>query len=172
MLRLQPEPDDLSDSDEVPITAAQRTRGMPISNMVEANFGRRTVRAGNRTRTIALDTIMNLSDMVGDDQLAQSLLKDKTLRLTYQVDVAPAPPPTKQVEYMPVSGIEVEYSDGTRKYIPGDGSYVNQPVYHTVQPGETLFKISRLYDVTTDQIRQINQLSTNNIRVGQVLRVR
>ncbi len=40
---------------------------------------------------------------------------------------------------------------------------------HTVQQGETLFSISRQYDVTVDQIREWNGLRDNVIRVGQEL---
>ncbi len=40
---------------------------------------------------------------------------------------------------------------------------------HTVRQGETLFSISRQYDVTVDQIREWNGLRDNVIRVGQEL---
>lgn len=43
------------------------------------------------------------------------------------------------------------------------------PPTHTVAPGETLFSISRQYDVTVDQIREWNELRDNIIGIGQVL---
>ena len=44
-------------------------------------------------------------------------------------------------------------------------------VTHTVRSGDTLWMISRQYAVTVDQIVSWNQLSSNVIHVGQVLRV-
>lgn len=42
-------------------------------------------------------------------------------------------------------------------------------VYHTVKPGETVFAISRLYQIDSDSIRNWNQLDGYNIKVGQEL---
>lgn len=44
-----------------------------------------------------------------------------------------------------------------------------QPPTHTVRDGETLFGISRSYDVSVEQIREWNNLSNNLIHAGQVL---
>lgn len=46
-----------------------------------------------------------------------------------------------------------------------------QPPTHTVRDGETLFSISRSYNVSVEHIRQWNDLSNNLIHVGQVLLV-
>lgn len=42
-------------------------------------------------------------------------------------------------------------------------------VKHTVKTGDTLFSLSRLYKVSVDQIKQLNNLKDNNIKVGQEL---
>lgn len=169
LLRLQQGEQSRGLEDDLPLAAAQRTRG---ADVIQADFGRRTISPSNSTRTVSLDTVVNLADMVPDDPLAQNLLQGKSLRLRYQVNVAPSAPPTTQIEYVPVSGIEVQYTDGTRKFIPGSGNSQGQALTHTVKVGETLYKISRLYGLTTSQLRQINQLPDDNIKVGQVLRLR
>ncbi|MTB52293.1 glucosaminidase domain-containing protein [Lewinella sp. W8] len=43
---------------------------------------------------------------------------------------------------------------------------------HTVQAGETLFAISRKYQLTVDQLKSMNNLTSNLISVGQRLRVK
>jgi len=40
---------------------------------------------------------------------------------------------------------------------------------HTVAAGETLFSISKVYNVRTQDIKRWNKLSSNNISIGQVL---
>ena len=43
--------------------------------------------------------------------------------------------------------------------------------YHTVEQGQTLFAISQQYNASVDQIRNWNNLKSNNIEVGQKLKV-
>lgn len=43
---------------------------------------------------------------------------------------------------------------------------------HTVVSGDTLSKIAKQYNVTVDQIRTLNSLKSDIIRVGQILRVK
>jgi len=44
--------------------------------------------------------------------------------------------------------------------------------YHFVQPGETLYSISKKYGVTVDSVKYLNKLGDNQIRVGQRLKVK
>ncbi|MGA1465796.1 MAG: LysM peptidoglycan-binding domain-containing protein, partial [Balneolaceae bacterium] len=42
---------------------------------------------------------------------------------------------------------------------------------HTVKSGETLFQISRMYNVAVNDLRKWNQLQSDQLSVGQILRV-
>lgn len=42
---------------------------------------------------------------------------------------------------------------------------------HTVQAGETLFSISRTYDLTVSELRDWNNLNSDNLQPGQTLRI-
>lgn len=46
-----------------------------------------------------------------------------------------------------------------------------EPVYHTVEAGQTLYAISRLHGVSVEEIMKLNKLSNFDISVGQKLRV-
>ncbi|MBF0594764.1 MAG: N-acetylmuramoyl-L-alanine amidase [Candidatus Omnitrophica bacterium] len=48
-----------------------------------------------------------------------------------------------------------------------EGPVVRQEVEHTVMPGETLFRLSKMYDVKVDDIMLRNQLSTKTLTMGQ-----
>lgn len=43
------------------------------------------------------------------------------------------------------------------------------PVYYTVKPGETMYGISRNFNVTVDEIKQMNSMSTHDLSPGQRL---
>jgi len=61
-----------------------------------------------------------------------------------------------------------------RKFMSNDVSPNGKPMdtYHFVESGETLYSISKTYGVTVEQIRFWNTLSSNQINVGQRLKVR
>ncbi|RYF86845.1 MAG: LysM peptidoglycan-binding domain-containing protein [Chitinophagaceae bacterium] len=44
-------------------------------------------------------------------------------------------------------------------------------ISHTVQPKETLFSIAKKYNVAVDDVRKWNALGTNDLRIGQELRI-
>ncbi|MCO6494592.1 MAG: LysM peptidoglycan-binding domain-containing protein [Bacteroidetes bacterium] len=50
-------------------------------------------------------------------------------------------------------------------------SLPNKLINHTIQTGETLYSISRIYGVTVDEIKRWNQIVGNEIRVGQVIKI-
>jgi membrane-bound lytic murein transglycosylase D len=44
--------------------------------------------------------------------------------------------------------------------------------YHTVKAGETLFRISKIHQISLDELKKWNSLGANQtIRVGQVLKL-
>jgi membrane-bound lytic murein transglycosylase D len=42
---------------------------------------------------------------------------------------------------------------------------------HTVEAGETLFRISQNYQVGVEEIQKLNKLSGNTVKVGQKLKI-
>ena len=43
---------------------------------------------------------------------------------------------------------------------------------YEVAKGDTLFSISRKFDMTVEELRGINKISDNNIKIGQTLKVK
>ena len=48
----------------------------------------------------------------------------------------------------------------------------NNYITYTVQSGDTLYSIAKRYNITVDELKRINNLSTNMISIGQVLKIR
>ncbi len=68
-------------------------------------------------------------------------------------------------------GSDVRIRDGQTLKIPQTGAD-NQIVFHTIQPGETLYKLSVKYSVSVERICRANPgLSAKNFRFGQVIAI-
>ena len=46
------------------------------------------------------------------------------------------------------------------------------PQIHKVRKGDTLYSISKKYDVSVDQLKKMNALASNDLRIGEKLRVK
>lgn len=53
-----------------------------------------------------------------------------------------------------------------------DKAALNSPVYHTVEKGQTLYRLSVIYKVSVDSIKQLNNLTNNTIKIGSSVRVK
>lgn len=69
-------------------------------------------------------------------------------------------------------GSEEKIKAGEKLKIPQKGVGAEQPLFHTIQPGETLYKLTQRYGVTAQRICQANPgLSAENFRIGQVIAI-
>ncbi len=88
-------------------------------------------------------------------------------------------PATPNIETEPpIESDEVEFETGDEidpeeTFNPFDEELPQvQPVYHRVVKGDTLYRLSRYYGVSVEDIRLLNQMRSNIISVGQNLRVK
>ena len=58
------------------------------------------------------------------------------------------------------------YTIGTKLVIP------TPETTYVVKPGDNLYQIARKYGTTVDNIKALNNLTTNNLSVGQILVLR
>ena len=93
----------------------------------------------------------------------------------------PAIPSTRPGQKPPATSGNLPYEDEPTPSTkpPKDDPY-DQPAdtkkpaprgYHRVVKGDTLYKLSRDYDLTVDRLKQINTLSNSDIKIGQLIKV-
>lgn len=54
---------------------------------------------------------------------------------------------------------------------PGEVTPIPEGDYYTVRPGDTLYKIANLYNLSVDELKRINNLDSNTLSIGQQLLV-
>jgi len=77
------------------------------------------------------------------------------------------PPPPSNVDNNP--SVSTTVSTG---YVPNYSPVDITAANHTVQRGDTVYNISKRYQITQDNLRSWNNLVDDNIKLGQVLRVK
>ena len=86
---------------------------------------------------------------------------------------APAPQPTKPTTSQPpVVNPNPSPNPAPAPTTNPTNNTGGTPVYHTVVAGETLYGISRRYNITVDQLKSLNGLTQNTIQAGMQLRVK
>jgi spore germination protein len=72
-------------------------------------------------------------------------------------------------EATPVEPITEEPKEETPVVEPAPSKEVKEPIYHVVKSGDTLWLISLAYGVSVTEIKELNNLTSDMIFVGQVL---
>ncbi|MFD2513335.1 LysM peptidoglycan-binding domain-containing protein [Pontibacter locisalis] len=113
----------------------------------QANATRHIVKQGETLYAISRMYAVTVNDLTKWNGLG-----DEPLKLGQELLIA-------EPLTTPTAGSETEVITRTNKE------------YHTVVSGETLYQISKTYNVSLEKLRTWNNLSDNNIRLGQELRV-
>ena len=118
----------------------------------QTNYVSHTLQAGESLSVLAkqyntnVGDIMRMNGMHADTKLVYgSIIKIPSAKTTKKEIVAETPAP-KQTTALPLNSAK-----------------------HTVAKGETLFSISKKYNVSMDQLKAWNKLSNNSVQVGNTL---
>jgi LysM repeat protein len=122
------------------------------------------VMQGETLHDIAQNEGIRMESLLGYNFLKYGMQPKAGEKLYLQND-APSMPKLVTDDPLPM----VNYSKGPSA--PVGISNEIKTVFHTVQPKETLFAISRKYEVSVDDIIKWNELQSNDLRTGQQLRI-
>ena len=81
-------------------------------------------------------------------------------------------PKSEASEITPASSGTTESEETPRESIIRDREGARGTTYYTVKSGDTLTRIARLHDMTIDQLRELNNLQSDMLSIGQQLTVR
>lgn len=121
-------------------------------DMVVPNYTSYTVKKGDSLYKIATSFNTTVDQIIKDNGLTNNNLSiGQVLKIRLPED------------------IEVEQCFGD-EYIPQNEEEVNYITY-TVKRGDSLYKIANTYNTSVDQIKKLNNLTSNNLSIGQVLNI-
>jgi len=124
------------------------------------------VRRGDNLQSIAKRYSCSVTELKKWNRLKSTRLKaGQYLTVFVPEKKAPAKLAEKTEPVKPASTLVANQST--------DSSNGSRFVYHVVAPGDTLWKIAQRYEgMTVDQIKEMNQLQTNDLKVGTRIKVK
>ena len=135
-----------------------------------------SLRSQNRELAAERDT---LRDQVSNQQarVQDSNASGSADDMDLSPDTSFSDPALSEFELSDFSFDESEFSDvvmekvdaGSTDIAQSDSTGMGAPTYYTVVKGDTLYRISRTYGVTVEQLKKWNNLTDNIIGIGQRL---
>ncbi len=119
------------------------------------------------------DQETDITETPGDNQATDEAESDRTEKTSEtEAQNNLETPPVKQEAVEAVNNIAQNVPENTRQSeqtIPSTDS--DNYIVHTVQPKETLYRISAQYGVSIEDIKKVNGLTSNNLQTGQQLKI-
>ncbi|HEX9957374.1 MAG TPA: LysM peptidoglycan-binding domain-containing protein [Fibrella sp.] len=139
---------------------AEPSKGRTMKHTVEAG---QTYYSVSRYYGVRVDDLLSANNLTLDDKLA--------VGQTLVVSNIPAGYPTGQPTSSPAAGQTGLPQSGSPLPPATVAPSVATPTYHVVAKGETLYRISKTYNVSIDQLLKWNDLSDPGVKEGQKLKV-
>lgn len=153
------------------IKAQQHQSGESIASVKEVvRF--HTVRRGEKLSTIARKYGVSVADLKTWNYIGKKGLKPgKSLRVYVREQQLDAP---KKIEIEAASASNLaSKNEGTdSKQLAENKSAKAKYVYHRVKKGETLYRVATRYGVSVQDVKELNNLKTNGLFKGQLLKVK
>ena len=139
-----------------------------LSNRMNSDGNNEIIYALRNDDSLASDIATSLADngYVVDKYYQQRLPSD-TSKDYYYITRNTAPAETIIIEYGNIANIPLlGDSVGNAIY-----SYINKSNIYIVKSGDSLYSIARKYNTTVDELKKLNNLSSNILSIGQVLKI-
>ena len=139
-----------------------------ISNRMNDNTSNEIIYALRNSDSLASDIADSLADNgYVVDKYYQLRLPSDTSKDYYYITRNTSPAETIIIEYGDIANIPLlGDSVGSAIY-----SYINRSNIYIVKSGDSLYSIARKYNTTVDEIKKLNNLSSNLLSIGQVLKI-
>ena len=139
-----------------------------ISNRMNNDTSNEIIYALRNSDSLASDIADSLADNgYVVDKYYQLRLPSDTSKDYYYITRNTSPAETVIIEYGDIANIPLlGDSVGSAIY-----SYINRSNIYIVKSGDSLYSIARKYNTTVDEIKRLNNLSSNVLNIGQVLKI-
>ncbi len=151
---------------------AQQKEGVIVESLAEVKKTH-TVRSGEKLSTIARKYGVTVADLKNWNYVGKKGLKPGKKLIVYVREQQP--PKIKELEVKADSKNDQNLAankDGDAKLVAVNTSSKEEYFIHKVKKGESLFSIAKKYGVAVEDVKSLNNLKTNDLNSGQVLKLK
>jgi membrane-bound lytic murein transglycosylase D len=151
---------------------AQQKEGVIVESLAEVKKTH-TVRSGEKLSTIARKYGVTVADLKNWNYVGKKGLKPGKKLIVYVREQQPTK--IKELEVKADSKNDQNIAankEGDSKLVAVNTSSKSEYFIHKVKKGESLFSIAKKYGVTVDEVKSLNNLKTNDLNSGQVLKLK
>jgi membrane-bound lytic murein transglycosylase D len=151
---------------------AQQKEGVIVESLAEVKKTH-TVRSGEKLSTIARKYGVTVADLKNWNYVGKKGLKPGKKLIVYVREQQP--PKIKELEVKADSKNDQNLAankEGDNKLVAVNTSSKSEYFIHKVKKGESLFSIAKKYGVAVDEVKSLNNLKTNDLNSGQVLKLK
>ncbi len=146
-------------SSSTPVTGAVKAGEVVTAIYTYPAENQPPVNKNGTTTTIIREVVTTPSENIGTATVTTTPVAIPSTNISATTSTTvyqPSPPP------VPVSV--------SKPFTPAPASTKpNYKIIHTIQAGETIYRVSKLYNVTVDNLKQWNNLTVNTVEIGQEL---
>jgi membrane-bound lytic murein transglycosylase D len=161
-------------SSSTPVTGAVKAGEVVTAIYTYPAENQPPVNKNGTTTTIVREVVTTPSENVGTATVTTTPVAIPSTNNSTTV-YQPTPPPTSMSSrnnsttvYQPTPAPSTVSKPFTPA--PADAK-PNYKIIHTIQAGETIYRVSKLYNVTVDNLKQWNNLTENTVEIGQELTI-
>ncbi|WP_317896625.1 lytic transglycosylase domain-containing protein [Aurantibacillus circumpalustris] len=128
-----------------------------------------TVRSGEKLSTIARKYGVTVADLKMWNYIGRNGIRAGKKLTVYIREETTKP---KRIESTEPGLVVTKSTDTDSKQLASKNTAKKEIIYHKVKKGENLSGIARNYGVDLKDIKELNKLSNNNLKYGQVLKIK
>jgi membrane-bound lytic murein transglycosylase D len=148
--------------------SAQRKEGAVVESVAEVKKTH-TVRSGEKLSTIARKYGVTVADLKSWNYIGKKGLRPGKKLVVYVREQKANEPKLELKKDAPLLAAK---SDTAGKQLAVNATSNSGYLFHKVRKGESLYAISKRYKVTTTELKELNGLKGDALRLGQMLKIR
>jgi membrane-bound lytic murein transglycosylase D len=151
---------------------AQQKEGVIVESLAEVKKTH-TVKSGEKLSTIARKYGVTVADLKNWNYVGKKGLKPGKKLIVYVKEQQPAKVKELEIKADPKNDQNLAANkENETKLVAVSTSSKSEYFLHKVKKGESLFSIAKKYGVEVDDVKSLNNLNSNNLNFGQILKVK
>ncbi|MEO6305041.1 MAG: transglycosylase SLT domain-containing protein [Bacteroidia bacterium] len=147
---------------------AQQKEGLVVESLAEVKKVH-TVKVGEKLSTIARKYGVTVSDLKNWNYVGKKGVRPGKKIIVYVRETPPAK--SKELEVKTEKNLAAN-KETDSKLVAENTSGKSEFIWHKVKKGESLFSIAKQHNVDVSDIKNLNNLKSNNLTFGQLLKVK